>query len=128
MDALDPRRTVAELRELAALTSDERGAQRVAFTEPWERARAWLRERLAELPVDVREDGARNLWATLEGARGPAVALGSHLDSVPDGGWLDGALGVLAGLAVLRAAGPRTERSLALVNWADEEGRFGHSL
>jgi N-carbamoyl-L-amino-acid hydrolase len=125
---LDPDRVLADLRALAELTSDERGAQRVAFTERWRAARAFLRERLEELPVEVREDSAQNLWATLAGEREPAVAVGSHLDSVPDGGRLDGALGTLAALEVLRTAGERPPRSLVLVDWADEEGRFGHSL
>src|SRR5262249_58241677 len=61
-----------------------------------------------------------------------AVALGSHIDSVPDGGWLDGALGVMGALGVLRAwagADRRPARTIALVDWADEEGaRFGRSL
>src|SRR5512142_1142804 len=109
---VDPARVIEDLRELARLTSDEHGAQRVAFSAVWEQARSWLHARLAELPVKIVEDGARNLWATLPGAQGPPVAIGSHLDSVPNGGWLDGSLGVLAGLEVLRAAGPRPERSL----------------
>jgi len=125
---VDPDRVINDLRELAALTSDERGAQRVAFTPGWERARDWLRAKLAALPVEVFEDGARNLWATLPRGPGPALAIGSHLDSVPDGGWLDGALGVLAGLEVLRAWDGQPPRCLVLVDWADEEGRFGHSL
>jgi hydantoinase/carbamoylase family amidase len=125
---VEPERVIADLRELASLSSDERGAQRVAFTEPWLAARAWLRDRLSSLPVEVVEDDAQNLWATLRGSEDPPVAVGSHLDSVPNGGWLDGALGVLAALEILRAAGPRPSRSLTLVDWADEEGRFGHSL
>jgi hydantoinase/carbamoylase family amidase len=124
----DADRVLSDLRDLAALTSNERGAQRVAFTPAWTRAREWLRARLAQLPVEVVEDGARNLWVRLAGERDPPVAVGSHLDSVPDGGWLDGALGVVAGLELLRAAGPAPTRSLLLVDWADEEGRFGPSL
>jgi beta-ureidopropionase / N-carbamoyl-L-amino-acid hydrolase len=131
VDVLDPARTVAELRELAALTSDERGAQRVAWTPVWATARAWLRERLEALPVRISEDAAGNVWSLLPGRGTRVVALGSHLDSVPDGGWLDGALGVLAGLEVLRALAAAGEPpvTVALVEWADEEGaRFGHSL
>jgi hydantoinase/carbamoylase family amidase len=128
LQGLEPERVIADLRELASLSSDERGAQRVAFTKPWLAARAWLRDRLSSLPVEVAEDDAQNLWATLRGDEDPPVAVGSHLDSVPDGGWLDGTLGVLAGLEILRAAGSRPARSLTLVDWADEEGRFGHSL
>src|SRR4051794_22626888 len=129
---LDPARAVADLRDLRDLTGDERGAQRVAWTDTWARARAWLRERLADLPVDVDADEAGNLWARLPGASERTVVLGSHVDSVPDGGWLDGALGVLGGLEVLRAyaaTGTPPPVTLALVDWADEEGaRFGRSL
>ncbi len=129
--SLNPQRTIADLRELAALTSDERGAQRVAWTPTWAKARDWYRRKLAELPVTVEQDEAGNLWATLPGASPRALIIGSHLDSVPNGGWLDGCLGVLAGLEVLRriagqGAPPVTVR---LVDWADEEGaRFGRSL
>ncbi len=75
-------------------------------------------------------DAAGNLWATLPGASPDFVAVGSHIDSVPDGGWLDGALGVLAGLEMLRSrAGSELPVSLRLVDFADEEGaRFGSSL
>jgi hydantoinase/carbamoylase family amidase len=129
---VDTDRALADLRALRELTEDERGAQRVAWTETWARARAWLRERLAELPVRVDTDEAGNLWAVLDGASPRTVVLGSHVDSVPDGGWLDGALGVLGGLEVLRslaAAGEPPPVTVALVDWADEEGaRFGRSL
>src|SRR3954454_10872117 len=129
---LDPAHAVADLRALRELTEDDRGAQRVAWTDTWASARAWLRERLESLPVAVDTDDAGNLWAILPGARDETVILGSHLDSVPDGGWLDGALGVLAGLEVLRAiaaAGEPPALGVTLVDWADEEGsRFGHSL
>ncbi|HEX2103218.1 MAG TPA: Zn-dependent hydrolase [Solirubrobacteraceae bacterium] len=131
MALLDPARAVADLRALRELTADERGAQRLAWTDTWARARAWLGERLADLPVEVDTDEAGNLWARLAGASERTVILGSHIDSVPDGGWLDGALGVLGGLEVLRAlaATGRPPVSVALVDWADEEGaRFGRSL
>src|SRR4051794_22589997 len=127
----DPERALAALRALRELTEDDRGAQRVAWTDTWASARAWLRERLESLPVAVDTDDAGNLWAILPGARDETVILGSHLDSVPDGGWLDGALGVLAGLEVLRAIAAAGEPpvTVALVDWADEEGaRFGRSL
>jgi hydantoinase/carbamoylase family amidase len=128
---LDPGRALADLRALRELTQDERGAQRVAWTDTWAKARAWLRERLGELPLEVDVDEAGNLWAVLRGARAETVVIGSHIDSVPDGGWLDGALGVLGGLEVLRALAAAGEPpvTVALVDWADEEGaRFGRSL
>jgi N-carbamoyl-L-amino-acid hydrolase len=128
---VDAERTVAELEELHGLTGDpETGARRVAWSEDWRRAREWLRDRLAELPVSVEVDEAGNLWALLRGESERTVAVGSHLDSVPGGGAFDGALGVLGALAVLRsaAAGSAPPRTLALVDWVDEEGRFGRSL
>lgn len=128
---LEPDRTVAELRELRELTGDADGAQRVCWTDTWARARAWMREKLGELPVEVEIDEAGNQWATLRGGSERAVLIGGHIDSVPNGGWLDGALNVLAGLEVLRRlAGEGTPPvSVRLVDWADEEGaRFGRSL
>jgi N-carbamoyl-L-amino-acid hydrolase len=122
---------IAELRELAQLTGDERGAQRLAWTDVWARAREWERRLLAELPVEVDVDEAGNQWATLKGRSPEAVIIGSHIDSVPNGGWLDGCLGVLSALEVLRslsADGP-PPLTVKLVDWADEEGaRFGLSL
>ncbi len=132
--AIDAARVIADLRELARRTSDEHGAQRVCWGEQWRVARALLAELLDELGIEGELDEAGNLWARLEGAdpAAPALALGSHLDSVPDGGWLDGALGVMAALGVLRtwaSTGEPPPRPLALVDWADEEGtRFGRSL
>ncbi len=125
-------RVIADLRELAALTSDDRGAQRVAWGPVWRKTRAWFTQKIVEeIGITPELDGAANLWATLPGRSPQSLIIGSHLDSVPGGGWLDGVLGVIAGLEVLRgakAAGvpPMTIR---VVDWADEEGaRFGRSL
>jgi hydantoinase/carbamoylase family amidase len=128
---LDPKRTVRELRELQQLTGNADGAQRVAFTPTWARARAWLREKLAALPVEVHQDAAGNLWATLRGESDKELLIGGHIDSVPNGGWLDGCLNVVAGLEVLRhlAGQGKPSVTVRLVDWADEEGaRFGRSL
>jgi N-carbamoyl-L-amino-acid hydrolase len=128
---LDPSRTVAELRELQDLTGDDSGAQRVAWTETWERARRWLRDKVAETGAEETVDAAGNQWFTLRGGGERSLLIGGHIDSVPNGGWLDGALNVVAAVEVLRriaetGAPPVTVR---LVNWADEEGaRFGRSL
>jgi hydantoinase/carbamoylase family amidase len=134
--AFDARRVIADLRELDRLTGGPEGARRVCWTEEWQRAREFLRSKLAEIDgVTVEQDEAANLWATLpgegdEGDRDGTVAVGSHIDSVPNGGWLDGALGVMAALEVLRAAaGERDRHAMALADFADEEGaRFGRSL
>ena len=128
---LEPSRTVAELRELQALTGDEDGAQRVAWTDTWEQAREWLRSKVAGTGTDETVDAAGNQWFTLAGASDRAVLIGGHIDSVPNGGWLDGALNVMAGVEVLRrvAEDGRPPVTVRLVNWADEEGaRFGRSL
>ena len=131
--ALDPKRTVAELKELRSLTGDENGAQRVAWTDTWLRGRQWFITKLANLPVEQHYDSAGNNWITLPGRSDKALLIGGHLDSVPNGGWLDGALNVLAGLEVLRRVaqefGGRPPCTVRLVDWADEEGaRFGRSL
>ena len=130
---LDPKRTIAELKELRLLTGDEHGAQRVAFTETWLKARAWLREKLNQLPVEVASDAAGNLWTTLPGKSPRTLIIGGHIDSVPNGGWLDGCLNVLAGVEILRRLHTQYEGkppvTVRLVDWADEEGaRFGKSL
>src|SRR5476651_802306 len=96
--ALDPKRTVAELKELRALTGDDNGAQRVAWTDTWLNARQWFQPKIKDLPVEHHYDAAGNSWTTLRGASEKALLIGGHLDSVPNGGWLDGSLDFLAGL------------------------------
>jgi len=129
--AVDPSRTVSELKALRELTGDENGAQRVAWTDTWERARDWLRRLVADTGAVESVDAAGNQWFTLHGESERAVLIGGHIDSVPNGGWLDGCLNVVAGVEVLRRiAGEGTPPvTIRLVNWADEEGaRFGRSL
>jgi hydantoinase/carbamoylase family amidase len=131
--SLDPKRTISELKELRSFTADENGAQRIAFTPKWVETRAWLRKKLEELPVEAHTDAAGNLWTTLPGQSEKALLLGGHMDSVPNGGWLDGCLNALAGLEVLRRINTqyrgKPPMTVRLVDWADEEGaRFGKSL
>src|SRR5207253_2707846 len=130
---VEPRRTIAELKDLRELTGDENGAQRVAFTPTWAKARAWLRRKLQELPAEVHNDAAGNLWATLRGESDRALLIGGHIDSVPNGGWLDGCLNTMAGVEILRRISAQDKGkppvTVRLVDWADEEGaRFGKSL
>src|SRR4051812_45343299 len=132
-EGLNPKRTVAELKELRALTADESGAQRVAFTGLWAGAREWLREKTASIPVETHRDEAGNLWATLAGESEKALLIGGHIDSVPNGGWLDGCLNTLAGVEILRRLNAQYNGkppvTVRVVDWADEEGaRFGKSL
>jgi N-carbamoyl-L-amino-acid hydrolase len=125
------RSVITDLRELARLTSTADGAQRVAWGPVWRKARAWLQDKLSPLGLTPMADSAGNNWVTLPGESSRTVIVGGHLDSVPNGGWLDGALGVLVGLEALRryARGSKPPVTLRLVDWADEEGaRFGRSL
>ena len=129
--AIDAARVIADLRELDRRTGGHDGARRLCWGEEWRAARAFLTELLAEMHLEGELDAAGNLWSQLGDRGEPALAVGSHLDSVPAGGWLDGALGVMAGVGVLRAwaAERPPPRPFVLVDWADEEGaRFGRSL
>ena len=121
---------IRDLRTLAALTSTPDGAQRLAWGPVWREARKWFAAQARELGVEGRTDAAGNTWYTLPGETSETVIIGGHLDSVPNGGWLDGTLGVMAGLGALRMfKGRRPPVSIAVVDWADEEGaRFGRSL
>ena len=125
-------RVIQDLRELASLTSDEHGAQRVAWTPMWQKARDWYRAKVEALGLSIERDAAGNLWTTLPGQKEDSVLVASHLDSVTNGGWLDGCLGVLAGLEALRyytETGQKPAATLRVIDWADEEGsRFGRSL
>ncbi len=131
--SLNPKRTVAELKELRNFTADENGAQRVAFTKTWVETRAWLKKKIELLPVEMHTDAAGNFWATLRGESEKCLIIGGHMDSVPNGGWLDGCLNVIAGVEILRRISEQYNGkppiTVRLVDWADEEGaRFGKSL
>jgi N-carbamoyl-L-amino-acid hydrolase len=132
MIPLNPSRALDEMKALRALTSDENGNQRVVFTPVWKRAVDFFTAKVDELGLKWRADVAGNLWATLEGERPQTVVIGGHLDSVPNGGWLDGCWNVVAGLEVMRAyklSGQKPPVTLKVVSWCDEEGaRFGRSL
>ena len=127
---MDAQRVIRDLRELQSRTGTADGAQRLAWGPVWRDAREWFRGKVADLGLRVETDSAGNNWVTLPGASAKTVIVGSHLDSVPNGGWLDGCLGVLAALEALRAhAGTPPPVTIKLVDWADEEGaRFGRSL
>lgn len=125
------KRIIEDLKELAQLTSDHNGAQRVAWTPIWRKSREWFKEKAEALGAQVTQDTAGNVWTKLEGKSKKGIIIGSHLDSVPNGGWLDGALGVLSGLEVIRYFVENNEipeKTLYVVDWADEEGaRYGYS-
>jgi N-carbamoyl-L-amino-acid hydrolase len=130
---VDAKAAIELLKELRSLTADEKGAQRVAWTPTWLKAREWFQSKVSALPIEHHLDAAGNSWTTLAGASDKTLIVGSHLDSVPNGGWLDGCLGVMAAFAVLRRVAEdyngKPPITVRLVDWADEEGaRFGRSL
>jgi len=130
---LNPKRTVAELKELRSLTGDDNGAQRVAFTPTWVKAREWFQKKLEVLPVEIHRDAAGNMWFIMRGESERSLLIGGHIDSVPNGGWLDGCLNIVAGIEILRRINAQYHGkppvTVRLVDWADEEGaRFGKSL
>ena len=127
---MNAKRVIADLRQLAARTGTADGAQRLAWGPVWRDAREWFKGKVSEIGLRIETDSAGNNWVTLPGRSAKTVIIGSHLDSVPNGGWLDGALGVVAALEALRMnVSPPPPVTLKLVDWADEEGaRFGRSL
>src|SRR5215216_399223 len=130
-EQVDSRRAVEELKELADLTGGPEGARRVAWTDEWVKARDWFKDKLEEIDgVEIERDEAGNVWATAPGDSEKAVLLGGHIDSVPNGGWLDGALNIVGALEVMTVLAPQQRPvTLRLVEWADEEGaHFGRSL
>ncbi|WP_080831710.1 Zn-dependent hydrolase [Cohnella massiliensis] len=131
---VDPRRIARRIEELGRIGRNaEGGMDRTTFTPAELEAREWLKARLRELGLAVRVDAAANVWARREGgdAELPAIAFGSHVDSVPNGGIYDGALGVLLALEameVLKENGTPTRHPFELVSFsAEEPNPFGLS-
>lgn len=114
-------RDLHALREFGA-SGVGKGVVRPAYSDADIAARKWLAGRMEEAGLRVHFDPVGNLFGL---ADGPSILLGSHSDSQPEGGWLDGALGVIAGLEVARAAQEACGSSISVVSFQDEEGRFG---
>ncbi|HEY4827488.1 MAG TPA: Zn-dependent hydrolase [Solirubrobacteraceae bacterium] len=129
---LDPQAVIADLDELASQSGGRfAGAKRLAWSPQWVDARAWLTSKLADTGLEPERDEAGNLWASVDGVDERFIVVGSHIDAVPDGGWLDGALGLMTALETIRqlARGMTPPIGVRFVDWADEEGaRFGRSL
>jgi N-carbamoyl-L-amino-acid hydrolase len=130
--AIDEERLRADILELGRIGRDEadRGLYRTAFSEADLAGRRWLMERIREAGLEAEMDGAGNVLGRSRPASAelPSVLVGSHLETVPCGGALDGALGVPAGLESLRTIHERkieTHHPIELVAFSDEEGRFG---
>lgn len=111
------RRVIADLRELAALTSTPDGAQRVAWGPVWAKARQWFKDKVSEIGLAPIPDPAGNNWVTLPGESDKTVIVAGHLDSVPSGGWLDGSLGVTVALEALRRYAPDRDLPSPSSSW-----------
>jgi N-carbamoyl-L-amino-acid hydrolase len=121
---IDPERFLADLHALRRFGASGvgKGVVRPAYSEADVAARDWLAGRMREAGLDVRFDPMGSLFGLAEGQ---GVLVGSHTDSQPEGGWLDGALGVIAGLEIARAAQAVGGPPVSVVSFQDEEGRFG---
>jgi len=119
---IDAARFLVDLHHLRRFGATGTGVVRPAFSAPDIAARDWLATRMAEAGLAVQFDAMGNLFGLAEGR---SLLLGSHSDTQPTGGWLDGALGVIAALEVARAAKLQGGPAISVVSFQDEEGRFG---
>lgn len=121
---IDAARFLKDLHDLRAIGAAGvgKGVVRPAYSAADVEAREWLAGRMRDAGLTVKVDAMGNLFGLAEG---PSILLGSHSDSQPEGGWLDGALGVIAALEVARAAGEAGGPAVSVVSFQDEEGRFG---
>jgi N-carbamoyl-L-amino-acid hydrolase len=125
MPKINSARLMADLRALAQFGKVGTGVDRTSFSPPDLAARAWLRDRMVEAGLDVRIDRVGNVYGRTPGVE-RAVLIGSHTDSVPRGGWLDGAMGVLYGLEIARAFRESGQINIGVdvISFQDEEGTF----
>jgi len=121
---IDAARFLKDLHDLRAIGAAGvgKGVVRPAYSAADVEAREWLAGRMRDAGLTVEVDAMGNLFGLAEG---PSILLGSHSDSQPEGGWLDGALGVIAALEVARAAQEAGGAAVSVVSFQDEEGRFG---
>jgi N-carbamoyl-L-amino-acid hydrolase len=121
---VDPARFLSDLHTLRTFGGDTatKGVRRRALTEADIASRDWLAGRMAEAGLTPHVDAVGNLFGLAEGK---SLLIGSHSDTQPEGGWLDGALGVIAALEIARAAHEAGGPAISVVSFQDEEGRFG---
>jgi N-carbamoyl-L-amino-acid hydrolase len=130
MTRIDGQRLLDRLRALRAFGATGTGVVRPTFSEPDMAARAWLRDLMADAGLDAAIDGVGNVIGRSPNP-GPALVLGSHSDTQPEGGWLDGAMGVMDAIEVARALrdDPATRHlAIDVAAWSDEEGTYSSCL
>ncbi|MFO7921507.1 MAG: hydantoinase/carbamoylase family amidase [Nioella sp.] len=120
--SIDPVRFLSDLHHLRSFGATGTGVVRPAFSEIDVASREWLASRMEEAGLTPHMDPAGNLFGLAEG---PSLLIGSHSDTQPEGGWLDGALGVIMGLEIARAAREAGGPAISCVSFQDEEGRYG---
>ncbi|MCJ8054616.1 hydantoinase/carbamoylase family amidase [Shinella curvata] len=120
---IDGERMLSDLRKLRTFGECGKGVKRRAFTDADIQARRWLASRMTEAGLTVHVDPVGNVFGIPEGATN-SILVGSHSDTQPEGGWLDGALGVIVGLEIARASREAGGPPIACVSFQDEEGRF----
>ena len=126
MPQIDPQRLLADLRELRQFGTCGNGVVRTSFSDIDMQSRKWLRQRMEAAGLDAHVDGVGNVIGRSRNP-GPALLVGSHSDTQPRGGWLDGALGVIYGLEVARAlaeSAPTAHLAVDTVAWIDEESTY----
>ncbi|MDO6485357.1 hydantoinase/carbamoylase family amidase [Shimia thalassica] len=121
---VNPERFLSDLHTLRTFGASGvgKGVVRPAFSDADIAAREWLMAQLRDVGLQVHVDPMGSVWGL---AQGPSLLLGSHTDTQPEGGWLDGALGVIAALEIARAAQEAGGPAVSVVSFQDEEGRFG---
>ncbi|WP_199535009.1 hydantoinase/carbamoylase family amidase [Shimia thalassica] len=121
---VNPERFLSDLHTLRTFGASGvgKGVIRPAFSDADIAAREWLMAQLRDVGLQVHVDPMGSVWGL---AQGPSLLLGSHTDTQPEGGWLDGALGVIAALEIARAAQEAGGPAVSVVSFQDEEGRFG---
>ena len=130
MTTIDATRLLADLRTLRTFGATGTGVVRPTFSEADMRARAWLRDRMEAAGLDATIDGVGTVYGRSRNS-GPALVLGSHSDTQPEGGWLDGAMGVIDAIEVAHTVGtdPATaDLAVDVAAWADEEGTYASFL
>jgi N-carbamoyl-L-amino-acid hydrolase len=121
--AIRPERLLEDLNRLREIGRCGRGVVRPAYSQADLVARSWLAERMRVAGLEVSVDAMGNVFGLPPGDK-PCLLIGSHTDSQPEGGWLDGAYGVIAGLEIARASLEAEGPPVAVVSFQDEEGRF----
>ena len=125
---INSQRLLADLRHLATFGKSGTGVDRPAFSDADIAARRWLAQRMSEAKLTAQVDRYGNVFGRSAGAA-RAIVIGSHTDSVPKGGWLDGALGVIYGLEIARACIEQKSRAAVdVISFQDEEGRYSPFL